>query len=105
MRLPCSRASELIDAHLPRRSIEILNTGAHNQIRTGDLFITNEVLYRLSYASKPLRLSETTEPVKKSGLSGAGSGNRTRATSLEGWGSTAELYPPAARTLWISINS
>ena len=25
---------------------------------------------------------------------GAGSGNRTRATSLEGWGSTSELYPP-----------
>ena len=25
---------------------------------------------------------------------GAGSGNRTRVSSLEGWGSTAELYPP-----------
>ena len=29
---------------------------------------------------------------------GAGSGNRTRATSLEGWGSTSELYPPLANT-------
>ena len=29
---------------------------------------------------------------------GAGSGNRTRATSLEGWGSTAELYPPTKST-------
>ena len=25
------------------------NTGAHNRIRTGDLFLTKEVLYRLSY--------------------------------------------------------
>ena len=26
---------------------------------------------------------------------GAGSGNRTRITSLEGWGFTTKLYPPA----------
>jgi hypothetical protein len=30
----------------------IIKIGAHIQSRTGDLFITNEVLYRLSYASK-----------------------------------------------------
>ena len=30
--------------------------GAHNRSRTGDLFITNEVLYRLSYASGVLLL-------------------------------------------------
>ncbi len=28
-----------------------VNYGAHIRSRTGDLFITNEVLYRLSYAS------------------------------------------------------
>ncbi len=31
-----------------------LRNGAHIRNRTGDLFITNEVLYRLSYASQPL---------------------------------------------------
>jgi hypothetical protein len=28
-----------------------VNSGAHNRIRTGDLFLTKEVLYRLSYMS------------------------------------------------------
>ena len=65
-------------------------TGAHNQSRTGDLFITNEALYRLSYASN---ICQRLTPD-----SGAGSGNRTRATSLEGWGSTSELYPHHDRT-------
>ena len=27
-------------------------TGAHKQTRTADLFVTNEVLYRLSYVGK-----------------------------------------------------
>ena len=31
-------------------------------------------------------------------ISGAGSGNRTRVISLEGWGSTSELYPLARNT-------
>ena len=52
--------------------------GAHNQIRTGDLFLTKEVLYLLSYISfNP----------------GAGDGNRTHVISLEGWSSTIELHP------------
>ena len=28
--------------------------GAHNRIRTGDLFLTKEVLYRLSYMGLPI---------------------------------------------------
>ncbi len=31
---------------------------------------------------------------KKGTKNGAGEGNRTLATSLEGWGSTIELHPP-----------
>jgi len=49
--------------------------GAHNRIRTGDLFLTKEVLYRLSYMSRN---------TSKSPAHGAGSGNRTRTISLEG---------------------
>ena len=36
-------------------------------------------------------------PVKKPCVGfGAGEGNRTPTTSLEGWGSTIELHPPVA---------
>ena len=53
------------------------NTGAHDWNRTNDLLLTKEVLYRLSYVS-----------------GGAGDGNRTRTSSLEGYSSTIELLPP-----------
>ena len=78
--------------------------GAHTRSWTGDLFITNEVLYRLSYASETPVISAL--PSYSGSLTydqyhpiwikqiGAGSGDRTRVSSLEGWGSTAELYPP-----------
>jgi hypothetical protein len=46
-----------------------LRVGAHDRNRTGDLVLTKDVLYRLSYVGK---------------LSGAGSGNRTHVISLEG---------------------
>jgi hypothetical protein len=32
---------------------------------------------------------------------GAGRGNRTLATSLEGWGSTTELHPPAKSIIYL----
>ena len=51
------------------------NHGAHTVIRTRDLFLTKEVLYRLSYMSVNLNRSDN---------SGAGGGNRTRVISLEG---------------------
>ena len=50
------------------------SNGAHNWIRTSDLFLTKEVLYRLSYMSV-----NPAAPV-----SGAGGENRTRVISLEG---------------------
>ena len=44
--------------------------GAHDRNRTGDLVLTKDVLYRLSYVG--------------GGVNGAGSGNRTHVISLEG---------------------
>jgi hypothetical protein len=53
------------------------NNGAHDWNRTSDLFLTKEVLYRLSYMSVCLPVAETV-------INGAGDGNRTRTISLEG---------------------
>ena len=50
--------------------------GAHDRNRTGDLVLTKDVLYRLSYVGLDLSL---TRP-----KTGAGDGNRTHAISLEG---------------------
>src|SRR5690606_18243987 len=50
------------------------------------LTLTKGVLYQLSYMSL--------QPVHY--RTGAGSGNRTRTISLEGWGSTMYLSPPRA---------
>ena len=61
--------------------------GAHEWNRTIDLLLTKEVLYRLSYVSKCYGLYEP------GCCNGAGDGNRTRASSLEGYSSTIELLP------------
>ena len=51
-----------MDAQKPKGGVaDRLVTGAHNRNRTGDLFLTKEVLYRLSYMSlksnlRPVRL-------------------------------------------------
>ncbi|MEA3181449.1 MAG: hypothetical protein QOI59_4972, partial [Gammaproteobacteria bacterium] len=47
--------------------------GAHDRNRTGDLVLTKDVLYRLSYVGELFQLR-----------AGAGSGNRTHVISLEG---------------------
>ena len=51
--------------HLPRgRDISTYpRTGAHNRIRTGDLFLTKEVLYRLSYVGVNLERVMGIEPM------------------------------------------
>jgi hypothetical protein len=41
-----------------------VNYGAHIRSRTGDLFITNEVLYRLSYASLTLYQLQAVKPAR-----------------------------------------
>ena len=57
------------DACAPR------GNGAHDRNRTCDLFLTKEVLYRLSYMSIGADDQQ---------INGAGDGNRTRTISLEG---------------------
>ena len=64
--------------------------GAHYWNRTNDLLLTKEVLYRLSYVSDVLSCF-----LPGGAINGAGDGNRTRTSSLEGYSSTIELLPPA----------
>jgi len=56
------------------------------------------VLYQLSYGSEQQddAKNEQGEP-DGSGRPGAGEGNRTLTTSLEGWSSTIELHPRSLR--------
>ena len=39
-------------------------------------------------------------PIREAPLDGAGDENRTRMTSLEGWGSAIELHPRTVREQW-----
>ena len=55
--------------------------GAHDWNRTSDLFLTKEVLYRLSYVSLQTKRRDRT-------VNGAGDGNRTRTNGSEGRGPT-----------------
>ena len=61
---------------MAKSRIEMDTTGAHERNRTFDLFLTKEVLYRLSYVSG--------ETVLRLGLMERETGNRTRIISLEG---------------------
>ena len=64
--------------------------GAHERNRTFDLLLTKEVLYRLSYVSE---LWCVPPGFNAEADNGAGDGNRTRTSSLEGYSSTIELLP------------
>ena len=66
--------------------------GAHERNRTFDLLLTKEVLYRLSYVSVETGCCTG----RRGWRNGAGDGNRTRASSLEGYSSTIELLPRRA---------
>ena len=61
--------------------------GGLEEIRTPDLCLRRALLY----------------PTELQTHSGAGEGNRTLATSLEGWGSTTELHPHFKMLLYIII--
>ena len=58
-------------------------SGAPEGIRTPDPLLRRQMLY-------------PTELQAQIGIDGAGDGNRTHTTSLEGWGSTTELHPHIA---------
>ena len=76
------RASTLLLLHDPLSPIPdpLPEPGAHDRNRTGDLVLTKDVLYRLSYVGRLLKLKNPFpgNPV------GAGDGNRTHVLSLEG---------------------
>ena len=55
-------------------------SGAHDRNRTGDLVLTKDVLYRLSYVGRLFKLKNPFLGVPV----GAGDGNRTHVLSLEG---------------------
>ena len=63
------------------------SNGAPEGIRTPDLLLRRQLLY-------PAELLAQT-------FYGAGDGNRTHATSLEGWSSTIELHPHLPPTRYI----
>ncbi len=89
------------------------DTKAAEGIRTLDLVLTKDALYRLSYSSDTVgaggamaahdrrstascQLCRDFTPICDScrpPLTRAGDGNRTHTTSLEGWSSTIELHP------------
>ena len=74
--------------------------GAPSRIRTYDLWIRSPLLYPAElWAQKQIDYSAEAYKQKihqdnlVENLHGAGDGNRTRVTSLEGWSSTIELHP------------
>ena len=70
-----------------------MEIGAPEGTRTPDLLLRRQLLY-------PVELLAQTDE-----LFGAGDGNRTHTTSLEGWGSTTELHPHVEqRKLFYHIN-
>ena len=66
---PCALPLDIVVTHLFDPASNVQYSGADDRNRTGDLVLTKDVLYRLSYVG---------------GLNGAGSGNRTHVISLEG---------------------
>ena len=88
----------LSDSRFPSPDSQLV--GAHNRNRTCDLFLTKEVLYRLSYVSMELSMRKIGHPAATfaktvaakprhvfrylAQSNGAGDGNRTRTISLEG---------------------
>ena len=66
------------------QKITPVNPGAHDRIRTGDFFLTKEVLYRLSYVGNHAKSYSLGLPPTPAGLllSGAGNGFRTRDPQL-----------------------
>ena len=63
----------------------IHHTGAPEGTRTPDPLLRRQMLYPAELQAHVRNRSIV--------VSGAGDGNRTHATSLEGWGSTIELHP------------
>lgn len=64
-------------------------------IRTSDLPLRRRLLYPTELMTHTV-LIDTSNSDKSLRYTGAGDGNRTHMTSLEGWSSTTELHPHTA---------
>ena len=82
---------------MPERSTTIGSTlGAPGRIRTSDQELRRLLLCPLSYEGTVARIIPMgirANDLNRTITLGAGEGNRTLTTSLEGWGSTVELHP------------
>ena len=67
--------------------------GAPKGIRTPGLLLRRQLLYPAELLAQKQNLTN-----------GAGDGNRTHATSLEGWSSTIELHPHLSDDFYFNIN-
>ena len=74
-----SQGHNLFTIPYPLSPTPFLKPGAHDRNRTGDLVLTKDVLYRLSYVGR-----QTSRRLPNARRIGAGDGNRTHAISLEG---------------------
>ena len=91
---------------LAQTTQEVL-TGAPEGTRTPDPLLRRQMLYPAELQAPVRSMPEVVLPKRKgtgrpasqrvAGPNGAGDGNRTHTTSLEGWGSTTELHPHVSR--------
>ena len=70
------------------------DAGTPRGIRTPDLLLRRQLLYPAELLA---RMSLTNGPLGFLRRAGAGDGNRTHVSSLEGWCSTIELHPQVLR--------
>lgn len=113
---PCDRGYRAIRSALKAR---VYATCDRVGIRTQDLLLRRQLLYpaelqahitscpRKSLTALPSTVPvsfhlQSRHPIAVSFADGAGDGNRTHATSLEGWNSTIELHPHNSICLSVS---
>ena len=76
-----------------------LKYGTPEGTRTPDLLLRRQLLYPAELLAHILSADLSQEPDHATKEDGAGDGNRTHATSLEGWGSAIELHPQILKTI------
>ena len=75
-----------------------IRVGAPGGTRTPDLRLRRQLLYPAELLAHILCRGAAFASLQRAG--GAGDGNRTHITSLEGWNSTTELHPHIGVCVW-----
>ena len=83
----------------PGRPSARRENGTPEGTRTPDLLLRRQLLYPAELLAHILVPTCHKEPGHAAKEDGAGDGNRTHATSLEGWGSAIELHPQILKTI------